>query len=139
MWRLVKHVINILFYPFFIGYTVRQLLPRGKGRKPAGQLLDSVFPTLERNVLRLEGCNRTGVIDENETNMILESYRFYANMRFTDESVVNPTVMFLLFPVRSFRFWQMKRRLASAMKTGTVYELIKEVREKSIHIDSKGK
>ena len=108
MWRLVKHFMNLLFYPFFWGYTVCQLLPRGKGRKTAGQLLDSVFPTLEKNVLRLEDCNKTGIIDEDEVHMILESHRFYADMRFTDESIVNPTVMFLLFPVRSFRFWQMK-------------------------------
>ena len=137
MWRLVKHFINILFYPFFLGYTVRQLFPGGKGRSVAGQMLDSVFPTLERNVLRLEDCNRTGSIDENEMHMILESHRFYANMRFTDESIVNPTVMFLLFPVRSVRYWQMKRRITSAMRTGPVAELITELREQSIHLDPK--
>ena len=135
--RLVKHFINLLFYPFFLGYTVRQLFPGGKGRSAAEQMLDSLFTNFERNVLRLDDCNRTGSIDEDEMHMIVDSHNFYADMRFTDESLVNPIVMFLLFPVRSFRFWQMKRRMKSALRTGPIAALMTEIREQSVHLDPK--
>ena len=128
MWRTFKHVTNILFYPYFNGYKFHELLPGGKGRGSTTQLLDNVLPHFEQNVLRLEQCNTTGIIDESDTPMFLEAFKHIARTRFTDESVVNMGA-FLLFPARSFRMWRIKRRMLAAMRTGAIYKWTTELRQ----------
>ena len=128
MWRTFKHVTNILFYPYFYGYKFRELFPGGKGRGSVAQLLDDALPPFERNVLRLEKCNTTGIINESDAPMIWEIFEHIARSRFTDESVVNMGV-FLLFPARSFRMWRIKRRMLAAMRTGAIYKWTTELRQ----------
>ena len=130
MWRTFKHVTNILFYPYFNGYKFHELFPGGKGRGSTAQLLDDVLPHFERNVLRLEKCNTTGVIDESDAPMILEAFKHIALSRFTDESVVNMGA-FLLFPARSSRMWRLKRRMLAAMRTGAIYKWTTELRQRA--------
>lgn len=131
MWRAFKHVTNILFYPYFNGWKFHQLLPGGKWRTSAGQLLDSSFPYFAREVLLLEKCNKTGIISESDAQVILKAFKYFARSRFTDESVVNMGI-YLLFPVRSFRMWRIKRRMLAAMRTGAIYKWTTELQAKSV-------
>ncbi len=131
MWRIIKHGVNVLFYPFLAGYRFVQLLPGGKGRGQAKQILDHTFRLFQNNVSRLEECNKTGTLDQQESQLVLETWKFQARARLTDESIVNWCAMLVLFPIRSFRAWRMKRRLAGVMRTGAISTYITELNKRA--------
>ena len=79
MWRIFKHGVNVLFYPFIAGQKVVHLLPRGKGREQVARILDHTFRQLQANVARLDACNKSGRLDAQESRMVFETWRFQAN------------------------------------------------------------
>ena len=131
MWRIFKHGVNILFYPFLASHRFVQLLPGGNGREQAKRILDYTFNLFQNNVARLEECNKTGTLDEQESQMVLETWKFQASVRLTDESIVNWCAMLVLFPIRSFRVWRVKRRLARVMRTGAINTYITELNKRT--------
>ena len=131
MWRIIKHSVNVLFYPFLGGHRAVQLLLGGKMRAPTGQLLDYTLQVCTNNVAWLEETNRSANIGEHEPQVILEIWKERASARLTDESIVNWCVGLVLFPVRSFRIWPMKRRLAKLIGTGPINTWITELHRRA--------